>query len=189
MAKSSRRGRDPETLHRPEPGGAHVPGDDDPNKAGPGAPGQGPGILHEATWLLLKTYTPSGVVVNDAMEVVQSFGQGRPQFMPVPGGPACNLLAQLKGRLATQVRVAVAAARQSRAAVKRRGTHSRRGFVREFEIEVIPLGDPGRQGHFLILFHERPASVANLKEPKTPAAQDPAGPDGQGPADQEIERL
>jgi two-component system CheB/CheR fusion protein len=112
-------------------------------------------VHREVNRILLQRYTPSGVVVNDDLEVVQFHEKGQKYFEPAPGKASFSLLKLIKEGLAVQGRAAVAAARREGRAVKRHASFSDDEGVHEIELEVIPIkGTEDRARHFLIVFNE-----------------------------------
>jgi two-component system, chemotaxis family, CheB/CheR fusion protein len=112
-------------------------------------------VQREVNRILLQRYTPSGVVVNNELEVVQFHGKGQKYFEPAPGKASFSLLKLIKEGLAVQSRAAVAAARREGRAVKRHASFSDDEGVHEIELEVIPIkGTEDRGRHFLVVFNE-----------------------------------
>jgi two-component system, chemotaxis family, CheB/CheR fusion protein len=117
-------------------------------------------IQREVNRILLQRYTPSGVVVNSELEVVQFHGKGQKYFAPAPGKASFSLLKLIKEGLAVQSRAAIAAARRDGRVVKRRASFSDDAGIHQIDLEVIPLrGSEEHDRHFLVLFNEFPPSV------------------------------
>ncbi len=57
----------------------------------------------EADRLVLKHHAPVGVVINNAMEVVQFRGRTTPCLEPAPGKPSLNLLKLARNGLALEL--------------------------------------------------------------------------------------
>jgi len=112
-------------------------------------------VQREVNRILLQRYTPSGVVVNNELEVVQFHGKGQKYFEPAPGKASFSMLKLIKEGLAVQSRAAVAAARREGRSIKRHASFSDDAGVHQIELEVVPLkGTEDRARYFLILFNE-----------------------------------
>jgi two-component system, chemotaxis family, CheB/CheR fusion protein len=134
-------------------------------------------VQREADRLLLAKYVPSAVVVNEALEILQSRGRtGR--FLELPAGRASlNLLKMARPGLLFELRGLIETARKNTIPV------SKEGVVLEdadgaapVRLEVIPFRTPARdQRNFLVLFEEMERSKAPV--PAKPAARRKTAPD------------
>ena len=112
----------------------------------------------EADRVVLKNYAPVGVVVNDAMEVIQFRGRTTPYLEPAPGKASLNVLKLARNGLGVELRTLISSARESGAPVKKDGVlFSGNAHKRILNISVSPLGEKGpstKESHFLILFED-----------------------------------
>ena len=128
--------------------------------------------LRYADRLLLARYSPAGIVVDDAFNILQFRGETAPFLAPASGPPSLNLLRIARPELLLAVPPAIQEASASGKVVRREGlTVDGAG---EVDLEVIPLLQSGGGGCYLILLesesfrtfgrHERLASSASLTE-------------------------
>src|SRR5207249_1813726 len=71
--------------------------------------------------LLLGRYAPAGVLVNEAVEILQFRGHTSPYLEPAPGQASLNLLKMAREGLLMELRVAIDKARKQNAPVRREG--------------------------------------------------------------------
>lgn len=116
----------------------------------------------EVSRLILNKYTPAGVVVNDAFEIVQFRGHTAPYLEPAPGEASLNLLRMAREGLLLALRNTIQRAKATRGPVRREGIAVQsNGRLRVLTIEVIPLQVASPNEHyFLVLFQEEPAKPA-----------------------------
>jgi two-component system, chemotaxis family, CheB/CheR fusion protein len=112
----------------------------------------------EVSRLILDRYSPAGVVVDAELQIVQVRGQTGSFLEAAQGEASLNLLRMLREGLLYGVRSAFQAARKSKRPARRDDLRVRSGNGwREVNVEVLPLGEGGRQ-HYLVLFeHARAA--------------------------------
>ena len=132
----------------------------------------------EADRVVLREYTPAGVLVNDDLDILQFRGQTGDYLAPPPGEPSHNLLNMAREGLLLVLRDALNECRQGNTPVWRTGVQIRaRGAIRETDLRVLPVKLPssGQRCH-LVLFEEprhEPAAVsgsaADAKGPDSPA--------------------
>ncbi len=112
----------------------------------------------EADRLVLKHHAPVGVVINNAMEVVQFRGRTTPYLEPAPGKPSLNLLKLARNGLALELRSLIGAARKKNApASKNNISFDGNGHKRVLNISVSPLGGKNpseEERYFLVLFED-----------------------------------
>jgi two-component system CheB/CheR fusion protein len=114
-----------------------------------------PDLQKEADRVVLASYGPPGVIVNDDFEVVQFRGKTSPYIEPAPGKASLNLLKMAREGLLLDLRNAVQRAKRTGQPIKKKNipTKFENGF-RGVDLDVIPLS-PGLHGrHFLVLFQE-----------------------------------
>ena len=109
--------------------------------------------------ILLSSYTPAGVIVNDQMDIVHIHGTITPFLEPSPGKPTFNLIKMAREGLAFELRNALHKAKDSQAAVIREGIPLKiNGKQSLATIEIIPL-TTSIEPHFLILFNQTPSQI------------------------------
>jgi two-component system CheB/CheR fusion protein len=104
--------------------------------------------------IMLSKYTPAGVVVNEAMDIVQFRGSTSNYLEQSSGKPSHNLLVMAKHGLAFELRSILHKSKKEKAPVIKENIPVQvNGSLTNITIEAIPLPntiDP----HFLILFHD-----------------------------------
>ncbi|MHB1958736.1 MAG: chemotaxis protein CheB [Acidobacteriaceae bacterium] len=112
----------------------------------------------EADRLVLKHHAPVGVVINNAMEVVQFRGRTTPYLEPAPGKPSLNLLKLARNGLALELRSLIGGARKKHAPVNKNNiSFVGNGHKRVLNLSVSPLGDKDpseEERYFLVLFED-----------------------------------
>jgi two-component system CheB/CheR fusion protein len=114
--------------------------------------------------IVLSRYTPAGVVVNEAMDIVQFRGSTSNYLEQASGKPSHNLLSMAKHGLAFELRSILHKSKKEKAPVIKENIPVQiNGRLSNVSIEVIPL--PGTiDPHFLILFHDG-QSIGNKQLP------------------------
>lgn len=117
--------------------------------------------------LILSKYTPAGVVVNEAMDIVHFRGSTGSYLEQAPGKPSHNLLKMAKSGLAFELRnILHKAKKENITVIKENIPVQVNGNLRIINIEAIPL--PGTiEPHYLILFHDQQSSATGQKSRKT----------------------
>lgn len=112
--------------------------------------------------VILNRYTPAGVVIDEAMEIVHFRGRTGPYLEPQAGKPNLNLLKMAKSGLAFELRSIIHHAKQEKETVIRENIPLQdENEQRVISIEAVPLPnltDP----YYLILFHDPEAQSAVL---------------------------
>ena len=141
--------------------------------AKPGGEAHTPDVSKEADRIVLTRYSPPGVVVNAALEIVQFRGRTSRYLEPSPGEASLNLFRMARQGLVIDLRAAVHQAKKTRVTARKEGVQVRvNGDVRSVDIEVVPLGGgSAAEGHYLILFDDvtaqpRPAARSVAAEPR-----------------------
>ena len=118
-------------------------------------------VQSEADRVVLKHHAPVGVVINNAMEVVQFRGRTTPYLEPAPGKPSLNVLKLARNGLALELRTLIGAARKRDAPVRTEGVlFDINGQQRCLDLSVTPLGETDREKEnsenrfYLILFED-----------------------------------
>lgn len=136
-------------------------------------------VQREADRVVVARYAPVGVVVDEAMTVLQFRGRTSPYLEPAPGVASLDLMRMLREGLMAEVRSAVNQAKAENGPVVREGVRLvDRGPPRTVRVEVVPLKvPPSAARFFLILFQDTPPV------PELPASAAP----GPGPRSAELE--
>jgi two-component system CheB/CheR fusion protein len=140
-------------------------GPKDSRLAGPEAPAplwSALDVQREADRLVLGKYAPVGVVIDEAMTVLQFRGRTAPDLEPAPGMASLDLLRMLREGLMAEVRAAVTQARVENSAVVREGLRlTEGGETRTVRVEVVPFRvAPTGVRFFLVMFRETPPTPA-----------------------------
>ena len=104
--------------------------------------------------VILSRYTPAGVVIDEAMEIVHFRGRTGPYLEPQAGKPNLNLLRMAKPGLSFELRSIVHHAKKEGGSIIRENIPVQdRDEQRLISIEAIPLPNLA-EPYYLILFHE-----------------------------------
>lgn len=115
----------------------------------------GHGALHrDAERLLLAKFSPPGVVVSSALDIVQFQGDTSPYLSPASGVASHHLLRMLREGLAGGVREALQRATSEGSSVRTEGLYVKsNGGLQPVDVEVIPITVAGDRGAgFIVLF-------------------------------------
>ncbi len=135
-------------------------------------------VQKEADRILLARYAPVGVVVDEAMTVLQFRGRTSAYLEPAPGMASLDLFRMVREGLLAEVRSAVIKAKAENTAVVSDAAHIlERGQARPVRVEVIPFKlAPSGVRFFLVLFQDVPArpgaAAAPVPAPAAPAANE-----------------
>ncbi|MBC7868177.1 MAG: histidine kinase, partial [Gloeobacteraceae cyanobacterium ES-bin-316] len=104
--------------------------------------------------ILLTKYTPAGVVVNEAMDIVHFRGNTGNYLEQAPGKPTHNLLMMAKHGLGFELRNILHKAKTDKAAVVKENIPLHvNGSIRNITIEAVPLPNT-LEPYYLLLFHD-----------------------------------
>ena len=104
--------------------------------------------------IILNKYSPVGVVVNEAMDIVLFRGSTGNFLEQTTGKPSLNVLSMAKYGLAFEIRNLLHKAKKSKITVLKHNIPLEiNGSLHNISIEAIPLPD-AIEPHFLILFHD-----------------------------------
>jgi two-component system CheB/CheR fusion protein len=112
-----------------------------------------------ADQIVLSQYGPSGVLVNDRLEILQFRGQTGAYLEPAPGRASLNLLSMAKKSIRLDLRTALYQARQLIQTVSRRsllleGSHR----PRPIQINILPFQpQTADKIYYIVLFTDAPA--------------------------------
>ena len=106
--------------------------------------------------ILLAEYAPAGVIVDDAIHILQVRGDTGHYLQIPPGEPTTDLTRLLRPGLLAAVRSAIRSARQRGTQVKETGLRVKNADgIRQVALRVSPIRDPNStEPCFLILFDE-----------------------------------
>lgn len=125
-------------------------------------------VQREADRLLLSKYVPSAVVVNDALEIVQTRGRTA-QYLELPTGKASlNLLKMARPGLLYELRGAIDKVRKTGVPLAKENIviEDTEGPI-TVRVEIIPFRTPARdERHMLVLFEELAQGARRAPEPK-----------------------
>jgi two-component system CheB/CheR fusion protein len=135
-----------------------------------------PDFESKADKIMLKYYTPPGVVVNEVMEIVQYRGKTSPYLEQSSGKPSHNLVSLAVQGLAFELRNLLHKAKQENTDQKKVNIPVKiNEELRTISIEVYPLPNTIER-YFLVLFHDT-TSVKNGSESETDATKPDKYPD------------
>jgi two-component system CheB/CheR fusion protein len=109
-------------------------------------------VVRHADRLLLARYSPAGIVVDDALNILQFRGETAPYLAPASGPPSLNLLRIARPELLLTIPPAVEEARASGKIARRVGLTV--DGVGEVDLEVIPLQSSGAACYLILLQSE-----------------------------------
>jgi two-component system CheB/CheR fusion protein len=126
-------------------------------------------VQREADRVLLNRYAPVGVVIDEAMTVLQFRGRTAAYLEPAPGLASLDLLRMLRDGLMADVRAAINQAKAENVLVSRDGLEVvENGTVRSVRLEVIPFKVPPSGVRFLlVLFQDRNQAERQQTPPAT----------------------
>ncbi len=120
--------------------------------------------------VLISEYAPPGVLVNEALEVIQYRGDTTPYLMPPSGQASQSLVKMAREGLLPSLRAAIREAQAAGRQIIKEGVRVRsEEGLREFALRIIPIKiDPAADG-LLILFEEPHSREGAVGKP-TPSA-------------------
>ena len=120
-------------------------------------------LQHVADRFVLKECAPPGVIVNDALEILQFRGRTSPYLEPASGRANLNIQNMVCEELAIPLRTAIASARKRAITVHKKNVPlNRSGKRRVVHLSVIPMDEPatGMGRCYLILFEDAAPPIA-----------------------------
>ncbi|HTL46481.1 MAG TPA: chemotaxis protein CheB [Verrucomicrobiae bacterium] len=151
-----------------------------PAAASPAVPSGAPSIADiqkEADRVVLKMVHHCGVVINEAMEVVQFRGDTSRYLKHLPGTASLNLFKMLQEGLSAEIRNAIQKATETNASCKtqniRMSSHSEGSL--DVSIKVSPFKVPLKNQRFFLIVFEQPGSAA-LPKSETQSGPETASP-------------
>ena len=146
-------------------------------------------LQREADRLLLASYAPPAVVVNDQMEILQTRGRTG-AFLELPHGKASlHLLKMAKAGLLFELQKAIDEARKSNAESRRSNVHlDTNGKATVITIRVLPFSPSLREGNnFLVVFEPQPPEIEHFIT--VPAPDGPMTDQERAAKDEQIAQL
>jgi two-component system CheB/CheR fusion protein len=114
--------------------------------------------------IMLSKYTPAGVVVNEAMDIVHFRGNTGNYLQQLPGKPSHNLLKMAKEGLAFELRNILHKTKKAKQPVIKENIPIHiNGSLQNISIEALLLPNT-IEPHYLVLFHDNPP-LAISREP------------------------
>lgn len=113
-------------------------------------------VQKEVDRLIMKRFSPPGVVVNERLEILQFRGHTGAYLEPAPGEASLNLPKMAREGLLPDLHSALAKAIKEDVTVRKEGLRvSQDGQFRQVDVEVMPVKEPKGSGRcFLVLFEE-----------------------------------
>ncbi|MDQ2948001.1 MAG: PAS domain-containing protein, partial [Acidobacteriota bacterium] len=141
-----------------EPVGVRMPGDD-PTMPNAKATLD---VQKTAERMLLAQYAPAGVIVDDAMNVINVRGDMGPYLQLATGEPTYSLLKMAREGLVIGVRTAIVKARKERVSITQQARLKQGGEFREVRLKVVPINGSvySDSPHFMVLFEEANSLLA-----------------------------
>jgi two-component system CheB/CheR fusion protein len=119
--------------------------------------------------IMLRKYTPAGVVVNEAMDIVHFRGNTTNYLQQASGKPSHNLLKMAKDGLAFELRNIIHKAKKDKASVIKDNIPLQlNDQLLYISIEAMPLPDT-IEPHYLVLFHENGSRQSSGVSSEMPA--------------------
>jgi two-component system CheB/CheR fusion protein len=136
-----------------------------------------PNVFREADRVMLARLAPPGVLINEAMEILQFRGRTSAYLEPPAGAASFNILKMAREGLLADLRAAIHAARKSEDPVRREGIRIKtNGDYTTVDIEVIPFTTPQKDRYQLVLFHDVDNAVAaSPRTDRQPSVQEQEG--------------
>ncbi len=127
----------------------------------------------EAHRILLSRFTPSWVIVNEDLTILQFRGETYPYIEPAPGKATFNILKMARKDLVSKLSEALTSARKTNAPVSKSNIRAKiNGSFRDVKIDVVPMGTRLKNRHFLVMFSEEKI-LAKDKLARRRASQSP----------------
>jgi len=110
-------------------------------------------IKRTADLIVLNRFAPAGVLIDEAMDIIQFRGRTNLYLEPSPGEASLNLLTMVSFGVAEALRETLKTVHEKFVPVRREHIIHRRGqSVLEIAIEIIPLKFPTSITSFIVLF-------------------------------------
>jgi two-component system CheB/CheR fusion protein len=115
----------------------------------------------EADRVIWNRYSHAGLILNDALEIVDFRGDTAPYLAPPHGKASLELLKMIREELRIELRTAAYKAKKDNLPVRREGIRlEQRGGAQTVNLEVLPLTGLGaKHKHYLVLFDTVPSPM------------------------------
>jgi two-component system CheB/CheR fusion protein len=134
-------------------------------------------VPREADRMLLARYGPAGVVVDEALNIIEFRGDTDPFLEHAHGQASLNLIQMARKGLLVDLRQAIEQARDKRIPARKEGLQIRhRGRVHRVNVEAIPIEGRAATERCLLILFETDRESAGAASTAQPA------PDGDAPA-------
>jgi two-component system, chemotaxis family, CheB/CheR fusion protein len=133
-----------------------------------------PNVFREADRVMLARLAPPGVLINEAMEILQFRGRTSSYLEPPSGAASFNILKMAREGLLADLRAAIHAARKSEDPVRREGIRVKtNGGFSTIDLEIIPFTTPQKERYQLVLFHDvENIAIASPRTDRQPSLQE-----------------
>jgi two-component system CheB/CheR fusion protein len=122
-------------------------------------------VPREADRMLLARYGPPGVVVDDALNIIEFRGETDPYLEHAQGQASLNLVQMARRGILVELRQAIEEAREKGLPSRKEGLQVRyRGRLHKVSLEAIPIKGRAAAEHCLLILFE------TEREPKRPAS-------------------
>jgi two-component system CheB/CheR fusion protein len=122
-------------------------------------------VPKEADRILLARYGPTGVVVDQDLNILEFRGDTNPFLEHAQGQASLNLNQMARKGLLVELRLAVQEARKKNAACRKEGLKIRyRGQLRNVALEVIPIRGPAAAERCLLILFETDRALARTEK-------------------------
>jgi len=127
-------------------------------------------VFREADRVLLTRFSPSGVLINENLDVLQFRGRTSRYLEPPPGTASFNVLKMAREGLLADLRAAIHTVRKNDVADRREDIHVKLdGHSITVDIEVIPFVGASKERFMMVLFQEREAEKKGSSKKKKKA--------------------
>lgn len=144
-------------------------------------------LQREADRLLLSRYAPPAVVVNEAMDILQSRGRTGQFLELAPGKASLNLLKMARPGLLFELQAAIEEAKRTGLETERHNVHVQgNGSSHDTHLRVVPFRSPVQEQHsYLVIFETADPEVA----PASAHAAEPLTESERAEKDKQIAQL
>ncbi len=149
-------------------------------------PAVGKDLLREADRVVAAKYAPPGVVVDEAMTILQFRGQTAPFLAPAPGAASLNVLKMAREGLLADLKGALEESRETGGPARRDGVLVvTEGHELTTSVQVVPMDVAGRR-NYAVLFERAGDEV---EAPVTRPAATPGAGETPSERDRVVEQL
>jgi two-component system CheB/CheR fusion protein len=128
-------------------------------------------VPREADRILLARYGPPGVVVDEALNIIEFRGDTNPFLEHAHGQATLNLIQMARKGVLVELRQAIEEAREKRRPSRKEGLQIRyRGRLHKLNVEAIPIQGRATAEHCLLILFEMDTASASAASPAQPAS-------------------